>query len=157
MQKAWPVKKKRSGKKIAFAMILILSVAAFGYSQYSAITSISSTMINSQDMGAVPLGHMYKIQIDFENPSLLMLAIGESEFTISADGKNIGDGKLDPFYLVALGEGTAYGEYIVYEEANDVSGAVKISGTIRYDLYGTSLDIPFVYYPTDDQQGKFMR
>ena len=46
MQKAWPVKKKRSGKKIAFAMILILSVAAFGYSQYSAITSISSTMIN---------------------------------------------------------------------------------------------------------------
>ena len=90
-------------------MILILSVAAFGYSQYSAITSISSTMINSQDMGAVPLGHMYKIQIDFENPSLLMLAIGESEFTISADGKNIGDGKLDPFYLVALGEGTAYG------------------------------------------------
>ena len=41
MQKAWPVKKKRSGKKIAFAMILILSVAAFGYSQYSAITSIS--------------------------------------------------------------------------------------------------------------------
>ena len=61
MQKAWPVKKKRSGKKIAFAMILILSVAAFGYSQYSAITSISSTMINSQDMGAVPLGHMYKI------------------------------------------------------------------------------------------------
>ena len=34
-----------------------------------------------------------------------MLAIGESEFTISADGKNIGDGKLDPFYLVALGEG----------------------------------------------------
>ena len=38
-------------------MILILSVAAFGYSQYSAITSISSTMINSQDMGAVPLGH----------------------------------------------------------------------------------------------------
>ena len=39
-----------------------------------------------------------------------MRAIGESEFTISADGKNIGDGKLDPFYLVALGEGTAYGE-----------------------------------------------
>ena len=58
--------------------------------------------------------------------------------------------------FVALGDGTAYGEYIVYEEANDVSGAVKISGTIRYDLYGTSLDIPFVYYPTGDQQGKFM-
>ena len=88
-------------------------------------------------MGVVPLGHMYKIQIDFENPSLLMLAIGESEFTISADGKNIGDGKLDPFYLVALGEGTAYGEYIVYEDADDVSA---------FDLYGTSLDIPFVYY-----------
>ena len=48
MQKAWPVKKiemlQDTGKtQIAFAMIfhLILSVAAFGYSQYSAITSIS--------------------------------------------------------------------------------------------------------------------
>ena len=83
MQKAWPVKKKRSGKKIAFAMILILSVAAFGYSQFCHNFDIVHD-INSQDMGAVPLGHMYKIQIDFENPSLLMLAIGESEFTISA-------------------------------------------------------------------------
>ena len=31
--------------------------------------------------------------------------------------KNIGERILDPFYLVALGEGTAYGEYIVYEDA----------------------------------------
>ena len=80
-------------------MILILSVAAFGYSQYSAITSISSTMINSQDMGAVPLGHMYKIQIDFENPSLLMLAIGESEFTITAS---------NPVFVKKLAEMLAY-------------------------------------------------
>ena len=83
MQKAWPVKKKRSGKKIAFAMILILSVAAFGYSQYSAITSISSTMINSQDMGAVPLGHMYKIKRIKFPISYIFPVCGDCKFRLS--------------------------------------------------------------------------
>ena len=94
MQKAWSVKKKRSGKKITFGIILILSLVAFGYSQYSAITSISSTIMNSQEMDVTPLGQMYELQIGFENPSLLTLAAGETEFTISAGGEKIGDGKL---------------------------------------------------------------
>ncbi len=155
MQKAWSVKKKRSGKKITFGIILILSLVAFGYSQYSAITSISSTIMNSQEMDVTPLGQMYELQIGFENPSLLTLAAGETEFTISAGGEKIGDGKLDPFYILALGEGIAYGEYTVYEGTKDTSGTVKISGTTSYDLYITTLDIPFVYYPTSEQQDKF--
>ena len=134
---------------------LILSLVAFGYSQYSAITSISSTIMNSQEMDVTPLGQMYELQIGFENPSLLTLAAGETEFTISAGGEKIGDGKLDPFYLLALGEGIAYGEYTVYEGTKDTSGTVKISGTTSYDLYITTLDIPFVYYPTSEQQDKF--
>ena len=157
MQKAWPVKKKRSGKKISLVLVLILSLAVFGYSQYSAITSISSTMMDSQELGAVPLGYMYELQIGFENPSILTLPAGETEFTISADGENIGYGKLDPFYLPAMGEGTAYGKYTVYDGSGEVNGTVKISGATSYDLYITTLDIPFVYYPTAEQQSKFMR
>ncbi|MDI1494783.1 MAG: hypothetical protein K8823_89 [Cenarchaeum symbiont of Oopsacas minuta] len=157
MQKAWLIKKKRSSKKIALALVLSLIFVAFGYSQYIAITNISSTITDSQELGTVPLGYSYELQIGFENPSLLMLAAGDTEFTISAGGEKIGDGKLDPFYLSALGSGTAYGKYTVYENAKDANGVVKISGTTSYDLYVTILDIPFVYYPTGEQQSKFIR
>ena len=33
---------------------------------------------------------------------------------------------------------------------------VKISGTTKYDLVLTSLEVPFVYYPTEDQARKFI-
>jgi hypothetical protein len=34
---------------------------------------------------------------------------------------------------------------------------VKISGVIKYDVIFTSIDVPFVYYPSPDQAREFIR
>ena len=73
-----------------------------------------------------------------------MLAIGESEFTISADGEKYRRWQLDPFYLVALGEGTAYGELSYHQ-------TLKISGICIISRYGYQLLTSVGYYPTDDR------
>jgi len=33
---------------------------------------------------------------------------------------------------------------------------VKISGVTKYDLLVTSIDVPFVYYPTEEQAREFI-
>ena len=40
----------------------------------------------------------------------------------------------------------------VYEETPEV----KISGTTKYDAFVTSIDVPFVFYPTQEQASEFI-
>jgi hypothetical protein len=44
-----------------------------------------------------------------------------------------------------------------HTDANsDESHSVKISGVTKYDLLVTSIDVPFVYYPTEEQAREFI-
>ena len=36
------------------------------------------------------------------------------------------------------------------------SPTVKISGITKYDIFFTSLEIPFIYFPSDDQAREFI-
>ena len=41
--------------------------------------------------------------------------------------------------------------------SSDESKSIKISGIIKYDLLITSIDVPFDYYPNEEQTRKFIQ
>ena len=99
----------------------------------------------------------YNVELKFENPSLLMLTAGETDFLIFADGKKIGEGTLEPFILPALDSISTTGTFQTEsnKKTNETS-IVKISGITKYDVLFSTIDIPFEFYPTDEQAREFI-
>lgn len=70
----------------------------------------------------------------------------------------IGRGDLESFVLPALGSSSVSGTYLRDTNVSAQEGStVKISGVIKYDVVFTSIDVPFVFYPTEDQAREFIR
>ncbi len=86
-----------------------------------------------------------------------MLTTGQTDFFVIADGKTIGEGSLEPFTLPALGSISTNG-ILQTESSNksDETPKVKISGITKYDVLFSTIDIPFVFYPTEDQAREFI-
>ena len=146
----------KSSKKVAIIMIIVAGL--FGYSQYASASQIGVIIVDSTVLSEDERGTMQNLQLQFDNPSLLTLTAGETEFVIFADEKRIGDGTLEPFVLPALDKVLVDGTFETdtkNQSENDVP-VVKISGVTTYDVWFTSIDVPFVYYPTEDQARKFI-
>ena len=43
------------------------------------------------------------------------------------------------------------------DQKSEESKSIKISAITKYDLLGISIEIPFDYYPTDEQTRKFIQ
>ncbi len=143
-------------KKIVAVIIAIIGVAIFGYTQYASASQISATITNSELLEKSSRGSLYNLELEFTNPSLLVLTAGNTEFTISADDDRLGQGTLDPFMLPALGKATTNGVWLKEHSANSENPQVKIYGVTKYQLLFTSIDVPFTYYPTQDQTRDFI-
>ena len=145
----------KSSKKVA--IIVIIAVGLFGYSQYASASQIGVVIVDSKVLSEDERGTIKSLQLEFDNPSLLTLTAGETDFVIYSDDKKIGDGTLETFILPPLGKSLADGTFQTdskSESQND--GVVKISGVTTYDVLFTSIDVPFVYYPTEEQARKFI-
>jgi len=143
-------------KKIGL-IVLVLGIGIFGYSQYAFASQIGVTITESEFLEETNRGSIYNVQLEFDNPSLLMLTAGETDFVVSVDNKVVADGTLEPFVLSALSKATAYGTFISNSDSSDSeSTKVKISGVTKYDVFFTSIEVPFVYYPTVDQASEFI-
>jgi hypothetical protein len=68
----------------------------------------------------------------------------------------VGKGKLDPFTLQSLDSSYVNGIFYTESNTDEESKTVKITGITKYDLIITSIDIPFVYYPTEEQASEFI-
>ncbi|HET6517158.1 MAG TPA: hypothetical protein VFG25_02940 [Nitrosopumilaceae archaeon] len=146
----------KSSKKAA--IIIIVTAGLFGYSQYASASQIGVIIVDSTILSEDERGTTQNLQLEFNNPSLLTLTAGETEFVIYADEKRIGDGTLEAFVLPALDKALVDGTFQT-DTKNQVGNnvpIVKISGVTTYDVLFTSLDVPFVYYPTEDQARKFI-
>jgi len=139
-------------------LLLIVGLVGFGYSQYASASQIGVEITNSELIDEGGSQSNYSIQLQFENPSLLYLSAGETEFAITADGKSIGYGRLLPFTLPAMSSSFAEGTFETFKrfERSEGTPAVKISGVTQYDLVVTSVDVPFVFYPTEEQAREFI-
>ena len=78
------------------AIIVVIAVGLFGYSQYASASQINaqinaqitqSNLIEENDREST-----YDVELRFDNPSLLVLTAGETDFFVIADEKTIGKG-----------------------------------------------------------------
>ena len=144
------------GKKAIGIVAAIVSVILFGYIQYASASQISATITDSELIEKSEKGSLYNLELQFDNPSLLVLTAGNTEFSILADDDKLGQGTLDPFMLPALGKATTSGMWLKEHGADSDNAQVKISGVTKYQLFFTSIDVPFTYYPTQDQIREFI-
>jgi beta-xylosidase len=147
------MEKSRKGIIIVF----VIGMTIFGYSQYALASQIGVVVIESDLIKKTDKGSSYNVELEFENPSLLILTAGDTDFFVIANGKTVGEGKLEPFTLPALGNSSVSGTF--QTESNEKSQevpVVMISGITKYDVLFSTIDVPFVFYPTEEQAKEFI-
>jgi len=145
----------KSSKKAGIVVLVLLGMSIFGYSQYASASQIGVSINQSELLNENEKGSNYNIELEFKNPSLLILTAGETEFFVISNDEIIGKGNLESFTLQPLDNSFVKGTF--HTDANsDEAHSVKISGVTKYDLLVTSLDVPFVYYPTEEQAREFI-
>lgn len=140
-------------------IIFAIVVGIFGFSQYASASQIGVTIAKNELLEKNGSESTYNMQLEFNNPSLLVLSAGKTDFIISVEDEKIGDGVLEPFVLPAMSKALVDGVYKSDKKYSDSENTpvVKISGVTKYDVLFTSLDVPFVYYPTEDQAREFIQ
>ena len=138
-------------------IVLIIGIVVFGYSQYEMASQIKVVIIESDLIEENDQISSYNVKLEFENPSLLILTAGETDFFVIADDKTVGEGKLEPFTLPALSNKSVRGTFQTDSNLESENlPIVKISGTTKYDVLFSTFDVPFVYYPTEEQAREFI-
>jgi len=146
----------KSSKKGGLIVLFILGMSIFGYSQYTSASQIEVSITHSELLNETEKGSNYNIELRFENPSLLILTAGETEFFVIANDEMVGKGKLESFTLQPLDSSYVNGIFHTDSNTDEEPKTVKITGITKYDLIITSIDIPFVYYPTEEQASEFI-
>lgn len=132
-------------------------MSIFGYSQYASASQIGVTITESDLIEKTDQGATYDVVLEFNNPSLLFLTAGNTDFLVIADGKTIGEGQLEPFTLPSLGNSLANGTFQTESNTDsDEVPVVMISGITKYDVLFSTIDVPFVFYPSEDQAREFI-
>ena len=137
-------------------IILFLLVSILGYSQYESVSKISISISENAIINEDKNNSNYKIELEFQNPSLLTLPASETEFFVFYDDEMVGKGNLESFTLYPISSIYVEGTFMT-DTNSDESKSVKISGITKYDLLVTTIKVPFDYYPTDEQTRKFIQ
>jgi len=143
-------------KKKSTIVLFLLFVSILGYSQYQSASEISVNISENTIINEDKNNLNYKIELEFKNPSLLTLPAGETEFFIFYDNEIIGKGNLESFTLYPISNSHVKGTFTTDQKSDELK-SVKISAITKYDLFGISIEIPFDYYPTDEQTRKFIQ
>ena len=145
----------KSSKKGGLIVLFVLGMSIFGYSQYASASQIGVSIAQSELLNEDDKISNYNVELQFKNPSLLILTAGETEFFVIVNDEMVGKGKLESFTLQPLDSSYVKGTF--HTNSNNVeSESVKITGVTKYDLLITSIDVPFVYYPTEEQAREFI-
>ena len=146
----------KSLKKKSTIILFLLLVSILGYSQYESVSKISVSISENAIMNENKNNSNYKIELEFRNPSLLTLPAGETEFFVFYDDEVVGEGNLESFTLYPISSTYVAGTFTT-DSNSDESKSVKISGITKYDLWVTTINVPFDYYPTKEQTRKFIQ
>jgi len=137
-------------------IIFVIGIGLFGYSQYASASQIGVTITQSHLLEENENGSMYNVELEFSNPSLLVLTAGKTEFFVIADDEVIGKGDLESFVLPALGSASVSGTFLRDPDVDSQESTVRISGITKYNVIFASIDVPFVFYPTEEQAREFI-
>ena len=131
-------------------------MSIFGYSQYAFASQIGVSITQSKLLNENEKGSNYNIELQFENPSLLILTADDTKFFIIVNNEMVGVGQLEPFTLQPLGNSYVKGTFHTDSDVDEKSQSIKISGVTKYDVFFTSIDVPFFYYPIEEQTREFI-
>ena len=145
-----------SAKKSSVIVLFVLGVGILGYTQYVSASQIEVIITESELINEDETGANHKIKLQFDNPSILLLNAGETEFFVFENNEAIGKGQLESFSLQPLSSSYVEGTIHTSSDSEDESSSVKLTGVTKYDIFFTSLDVPFVYYPTPEQAREFI-
>jgi hypothetical protein len=146
----------KSLKEKSTIILFLLLVSILGYSQYESVSKISISISENAIINENKNNSNYKIELEFRNPSLLILPAGKTEFFVFYDDEMVGKGNLESFTLYPISSIYVEGTFTTNTNS-DESKSVKISGITKYDLLVTTIEVPFDYYPTDEQTRKFIQ
>ena len=141
--------------KNGLIILFILGISIFGHSQYASVSQIEVKIIQSELLSDDEKGSNYNIELQFDNPSLLVLTAGKTEFFVINNNEMIGKGQLESFTLQPLNSISVKGIFHT-DSDNDEVKSVKITGVTKYNILLTTIDIPFVFYPTEEQAREFI-
>ena len=141
--------------KNGLIVLFVLGISIFGYSQYASVSQIEVNIIQSELLNDDEKGSNYNIELQFDNPSLLVLTAGKTEFFVINNNEMIGKGQLESFTLQPLNSISVKGIFHT-DSDNDEVKSVKITGVTKYNILLTTIDIPFVFYPTEEQAREFI-
>ncbi len=146
-------------RKTTLLIVFIIGLGIFGYSQYASASQIGVTVTNNELLEKNDEGSTYNVQLEFTNPSLLILNAGETDFEILIEDTKVADGVLEPFMLPSMSKVNVKGTYFEDDQSlnqPNESAQVSISGVTKYDVFFTSIDVPFVYIPSEAQAREFI-
>ena len=150
-------------KQKTIVIIAIIGViGAFGYFQYVSVTHLHVAIVDSKIVERTNEGTLYNMQLEFKNPSLMILNVGKTDFVISVEDQDLGSGILEPSTIPAMGKTVEKTPFLAdnaildkYNKNENVP-SVKLTGTTKYDILFASINIPFTYYPTQEEAREFI-
>ncbi len=148
--------------KIAVVSIIVAAVGIFGFVQYMSVSHLHVSIIQSKVVQRTDQGTLYDLQLQFNNPSLLFLNVGKTNFDVSANGEKLGTGVLPPSVIPAMGKSVSQTPFLAdnavldkYNKNTDLP-SLKLTGTSQYNILFTTVSVPFTYYPTQDEAREFI-
>ncbi|MHA7646258.1 hypothetical protein [Nitrosopumilus sp. S4] len=146
----------KSSKKGGLIVLFVLAMSIFGYSQYASASQIGVSISSSELLSENEESSFYNVELKFQNPSVLILSAGDTEFYVISEDEIIGIGQLEPFTLQPLDSNNVKGTFQTYSNSDGKTNSVKITGETKYDVLFASINVPFVYYPTEEQAREFI-
>ncbi len=153
---------ERRPKIIIIVVCVVAAVGIFGYSQYLSATNLSISILESKVIQRNGDNSLYNMTLQFQNPSLLPINVGQTDFVISINNENLGTGTLQPLVIPPMGKISSQAPFTAdnaildkYDNSSNVPN-VKLSGTSKYGISIISVNVPFTYYPTEQEAREFI-
>ncbi|SMH72032.1 hypothetical protein [Candidatus Nitrosotalea okcheonensis] len=148
--------------KIIIIVCVIVAIGIFGYSQYLSATNLSISILESKIIQRGENNSLYNMTLQFQNPSLLPINIGQTDFVISINNENLGTGTLQPLVIPPMAKISSQTPFTAdntildkYNKSSNVPN-IKLTGTSKYRISIISVNVPFTYYPTEREAREFI-
>jgi LEA14-like dessication related protein len=153
---------ERRSKAIIIAACVVVAIGIFAYSQYLSATHLSISILQSKVVQRNGDNSLYNMTLQFKNPSLLPISVGQTDFTISINNENLGTGILQPLVIPPMGKVSSQAPFTAdntildkYNKNQNVPSVV-LTGTSKYEIAIMSVNVPFTYYPTEQEAREFI-
>ena len=153
---------ERRSKVVIIIVCIIAATGIFAYSQYLSATHLSISILESKVLQRNDNNSLYNMTLQFQNPSLLPISVGKTDFVISINDENLGTGTLQPLVIPPMGKIASQAPFTadntVLDKYNksDVVPNIKLTGTSKYEIAIISVNVPFTYYPTQQEAREFI-